>query len=217
MLFKNEIPNGFKILSDRRILVIQYCEKLSLYPIKRFLIILVMFLTIPIFIICCWFFAKSLVDAGIPDKILQPAFWQAIQNFSSHERNDFLLLIGFPYFMGIMFSGFTIYELVWSLWGISEFRASPEKLIVSHQLWGISRTHLILRDSLLYFQEYQILKHKQNNPTWTLKAITNQRRFFLFHFQVVLLQGKSIQQSDWLGTRLANFYQVKFLPSKRSL
>lgn len=224
MLFTKKIPQGFKILSESPVLVIQYCEKPSLYPIQIFLTKIILVLNIPIFIICSLLFIKSLVDA-IPNNILEIDFWQVIQNYLTSkiqpDLSSFLFLIGFHYFIGVIISAIIIYQSLWSLWGISEFRVFPEKLIVSHQLLGISRTHLILRDSLLYFQEYQILirtrrlRHKRY-PCWTLKVITNQRIFFFFRSKIVLLDRRlSMTQSYWLGTVLADFYQVKFLPSPK--
>ncbi|MFB2897417.1 hypothetical protein ACE1CI_31250 [Aerosakkonemataceae cyanobacterium BLCC-F50] len=110
-------------------------------------------------------------------------------------------------------SGLIIPDLVWTWFGIIEYRAFREKLIVKYQLWGMSRTYLIPRDSLLYFQEYKVGGARGTSYYWVLKAITNQKRFFFWRSQITLLSKKPRRYNDWLRTVLADFYQIKFLLS----
>ncbi|HEY9298222.1 MAG TPA: hypothetical protein VIQ31_18065, partial [Phormidium sp.] len=60
-------------MSEFPILVIQYHERLTLYPIKVFLIIIVTFLTILAFIVGCWLSIEPL--SALPNRIWQPDFW----------------------------------------------------------------------------------------------------------------------------------------------
>lgn len=218
MLFKNKIPTGFKILSEFPALTIEYHERLALYPIKIFFMGLLTLLIIPIFIICCWLFIQSLVDV-IPDKIVQTDFWQAIQKSSIDELRSslpsFLLLVGAHYLMGIIISIFIIYEIVWSVFGITEYRAFPDKLIVKYELFKIYRTNLVLRNSLLYFKQHHI-ESKGSISGWKLEAITNRRRFFFFPSRIVIVYKQPYKHSAWLGRVLADFYQVEFLPSPKA-
>jgi hypothetical protein len=212
MLSNHKVPKGFKILSEFPILVIQYNERLSLYPIKFFLIIIVMFLTISTFIIACWLAIEPL--STLQNRIWQPDFWHFPRAaYLYFDANRFSLPGLVAIILWLFAPVLIIYKLVWSIFGIIEFRASPEKLIVKHQLFGISRTHLIGRDSLLYFKKYEIIAKGQTHG-WTLKALTNQKKFFLLHSKIVLLNTKPFKYSDWLGTVLADFYQVKFLSSE---
>lgn len=210
MLSNNKIPKGFKILSEYPTLIIQYHERRSLYPLKTFFIIIAMFLTISAFIVACWLSIDPL--SSLPNRIEQPDFWEFKSGVIYFDENRFSLSGLAAIILGLFAIGMIIYELIWSILGISEFRAFPEKLIVKQQLFGISRTHLILRNSLVHFQEYRIM-HDDHISGWTLKAITKQRRFFPFRSAIVLLNKKPLTYSDWLGSVLADFYKVKFLPS----
>lgn len=211
MLSNHKIPKGFKILSEYPILIIQYHERRSLYPLKTFFIIMAMFLTISAFIIGCWLSIEPL--SALPHRIEQPDFWEFKSSGVIYfDENRFSLPGLAAIILGLFAIGMIIYELVWSIFGISEFRAFPEKLIVKHRLFGIGRTHLILRNSLLHFQEYRI-RHDDHISGWTLKAISKQRGFSFFHSQIMLINKKPLKYSDWLGSVLADFYKVKFLPS----
>ncbi|WP_143171113.1 hypothetical protein [[Phormidium ambiguum] IAM M-71] len=197
-------------MSEYPTLIIQYHERRSLYPIKTFFLIIAMFLTISAFIVACWLAIEPL--SALPYRIEQPDFWEFKSGVLYFDENRFSLPGLAAIILGLFAISMILYELVWSILGISEFRAFPEKLMVKHRLFGISRTHLIHRNSLLQFQESRIM-HDDHIYGWTLKAITKQRRFFLFHSEIVLLNKKPLTYSDWLGTVLADFYKVKFVPS----
>lgn len=209
MLSNDNIPKGFKILSESPILVIQYRDKLFYNSINLFFNVLIALLLISLFILVCWLLRESL--STLPHRILQPDFWEINQKELFQDSGvslpDLFLLISFTYLIST-----TIYGVVWTILGKTEFRAFPEKLIVSHQLFGISRTHLIPSKSLLYFKQYP-LRSDSGICGWGLKAITNQRRIFLFRSKIVLVYEKPIKHSDWLGKVLADFYKVEFLPS----
>lgn len=211
MLFSNKVPKGFKILSEFPILVIQYHERLALYPLKVFLIIIVTFLTISAFIVGCWLSIEPL--SVLPNRIGQPDFWHFPRSgniyfdenrFSIESLLFIIILLSIPTVM-------VMSNLVWSVFGIIEFRAFPEKLIVKQQLFGISRTHLIPRDSLVYFKEYKKGGSQGKSFYWELKAITNQKRFFFLRSEITLLSKKPRKYNNWLGRVLADFYHVKFL------
>ena len=215
MISNNQVPKGFKILSKFPVLTIEYNERLSLYPIKVFLIIIVMFLTVSLFILLCWLSIKPLTT--LQSRIWQPDFWNFPRSgYLYFDENRFSLPSLVAIIMGFSFPVLVIYELIWSLLGISEFIAFPEKLIVKHQLCGMSRTHSILRDSLLYFKEYQIISKNRTTQGWTLKAITNQKIFFIFHSKIPVIYRKPFKCSHWLGTVLADFYQVELQQGRRS-
>ena len=169
-----------------------------------------MFLTISAFIIACWLSIEPL--SALPNRIEQPDFWEFKSGVIYFDENRFSLPGLAFIILGLLAIGMIIYELVWSIFGISEFRAFPEKLMVKHQLFGISRTHLILNNSLVHLQEYRIM-HDDHISGWTLKAITKQRRFFPSFSQIILLNKKPLTYSNWLGMVLADFYKVKFLQS----
>lgn len=213
MLSSNKVPKGFKILSEFPILVIQYHERLSLYPIKVILIIIVTFLTISAFIVGCWLSIEPL--SALPNRIWQPDFWdfpRAGEIYLDENRFSVESLLFIILFLSVP-TGMVISDLIWSVFGIIEYRAFPEKLIVKYQLLGMSRTYLIPRDSLLYFQEYKIGGGEGTSYYWVLKAITNQKRFFFWRSEITLLSKKPMKYNDWLRSVLADFYQVKFLPS----
>ena len=178
MLFNNEVPKGFKILSECPVLVIEYHERESLYPIKFFLTVIVIFLTLSTFIIVFWLSIEPL--SILQNRIGRSDFWQ-FQNGGQlyFDENRFsiagLIAIIFALFMPFMLT----YELIWSLFGISRYIAFPEKLIVKHQLLGMSQTSSILRDSLLYFKQSKI-RVKHQTKGWTLSAIKTQKKFFFF-------------------------------------
>lgn len=216
MLSSNKVPQGFKILSEFPILVIQYHERLALYPIKFFLISIVMLLTISTFLVACWLSLEPL--STLQNRISQPDFWhfpRAGYLYFDESRFSLPSLVAIILFLAAPV--FIIYQLIWSLFGICEFRAFPEKLIVKHQLFGLGRMHSIPRNALLYFKEYQMTADGSPTNSWVLKAITHQTRFFFFRSEILLLHEKPLKSSDWLGTVLAEFYQIEFVPSKRKL
>ncbi|MFB2937536.1 hypothetical protein ACE1B6_19995 [Aerosakkonemataceae cyanobacterium BLCC-F154] len=211
MLSSNKVPKGFKILSEFPILVIQYHERLSLYPIKFFLIIIVTFLTISAFIVVGYWLSTQPLSA-LQNRILQPDFWHFPRSGTVYfDENRFSVesLLFIIMFLSVP-TALVIPNLVWTLFGIIEYRAFPEKLIVKYQLWGMSRTYLIPRDSLLYFQVYKVGGAQGTSYYWVLKAITNQKRFFFWRSQITLLSKKPMKYNDWLRTVLADFYEVKY-------
>lgn len=213
MLSSNKVPKGFKILSEFPILVIQYHERLTLYPIKVFLIIIATFLTISAFIVVGYWLSTEPLSA-LQNRFWQPDFWHFPRSGKVYfDENRFSVesLLFIIMFLSVP-TGMVIPDLVWTLFGMIEYRALPEKLIVKYQLFGMSRTHLIPRDSLLYFKEYQ-MGGGETSYYWVLKAITNQKRFFFWRSEITLLSNKPRRYNDWLGRVLADFYLVKYLCS----
>ncbi|MBE9228960.1 hypothetical protein IQ264_26465 [Phormidium sp. LEGE 05292] len=197
-------------MSEFPILVIQYHERLSLYPIKVFLIIIATFLTISAFIVVGYWLSTQPLSA-LQNRILQPDFWHFPRSkevvYFDENRFSVESLLFIIMFLSVP-TGMVIPDLVWTLFGIIEYRAFPEKLIVKYQLLGMSRTHLIPRDSLLNFKKYKVGGAQGTSYYWVLKAITNQKRFFFWRSEITLLSHKPMKYNDWLESVLADFYQV---------
>lgn len=207
MQSNNETPKGFKILSESPLLMIEYHERESFYPIKFFLTIIVFLLMLLVFIGLLWLSIEPL--STLQSRIWEPDFWQ-FQN-GGHlyfDENRFSVAGLVAIIFALLFPVMITHELIWNFFGVSKFMAFPNKLIVKHQLLGITHKYSILSDSLLYFKEQEII-YKQRSKGWTLKAITNQKRFFLFRSEIPILSTKPYQYSHWLGIVLADFYKVE--------
>lgn len=204
----NEVPRGFKILSEFPVLVIEYQERESLYPITVFLNIIVLFLALLAFVVVFWLSIEPLSLSL--NRIEQPDFGQ-FQNGGrlNFDENRFPVsgLIGIIFPLGFLL--LITYQVIWGLLGISRYMAFPQKLIVKHQLLGISQTFSIPRNSLLYFKLYKI-RVKYRTKGWTLKAITHpQNLLLLFRPEIPVMSTKPFKYSYWLGMVLADFYQVE--------
>ncbi len=170
------------------------------------MVIIVLFLTLFAFGVVLWLSIEPL--STLPNRVWQPDFWQ-FQNGGQlyFDENRFSVAGLIAIIFALSFPFLIIYELIWSLFGISRYMALPEKLIVRHQLFVMSQTFTIPRDSILYFKKYEI-RYKQRTQGWKLKVITPQKKFF-FRSEIQVVSTKPFEYSHWLGIVLADFYQVK--------
>jgi hypothetical protein len=118
---------------------------------------------------------------------------------------------------------------LWFNFGITEFHAYPESLIVRKQLFRMFKNHRISSSTIQYL--YQIKdggEDMDSFPSWGLEVVTNQRiheRSISFpswiqadentinriiYKTIVLLSRQPIDKSDCLGRVLADFYNVEF-------
>lgn len=201
----NEIPKGFKIQSEIPVLVIEYNERKSLNSLHFFLVLIVLFLALCTLAGILWLSIEPL--STLQNRVWQPDFWQ-FQNGQklSFDEKRFSIAGLTAIMFALLFPVLIIYNLIWSLFGISIFVASPDKLRVRHQLFFTSQTFSINKDSLLYFKHYEV-RVKDQTKGWTLAAVKNQKNFF--PSEIKLFPLKPFKSSYWLGRVLADFYQVE--------
>jgi len=201
----NEIPKGFKIQSEIPVLVIEYNERKSLYFLKFFLVLIVLFLALFAIGVILWLSIGPL--STLQNRIYQPDFWH-FQNGGKvyFDENRFSIAGVIAIIFALLFPFLIIYNLIWSLFGISKFVASHEKLRVRHQLFFKSQTFSINKDSLLYFKHYEV-RVKGQTKGWTLAVVNHQENFS--PSEIPLFPIKPFKSSYWLGRVLADFYQVE--------
>ena len=211
MLSNDNLPAGFKILSETPELRIKYLSQANGCLILFFLPFIALFLG------HIWLLIL------VAQEILNFGLWQAIQKLP-HKNWDFCLFL----FSFLLLGAITVFAL-WFTFGITEFKASRESLVVSKKLFGMSKKNRIPTINIQYF--YQIKdggEDMDSFPSWGLEVVTNHKIHErtisfpswiqadentinrLIYKTIVLLSKQPIDKSDWLGRVLADFYKVEF-------
>lgn len=214
MLSVDSIPTGFRILSETPVLRIKYrsqangCMIMFLLP------------SIAIFFCYVWLLISTLYE------ILYLSLWQVLQKLPNAIGNYWWFVFCFLLF------GVPTFFALWHTFGITDFQASHESLIIVKQLFGIHLKKNILNTAIRYFNQIKDGGEGMDSfPSWGLEIITNQRiyeRSISFpswlpqlldrqiYKTVMLLDRQSIDKSDWLGRVLADFYKVDYRSSNYS-
>jgi succinate dehydrogenase/fumarate reductase cytochrome b subunit len=126
-----------------------------------------------------------------------------------------------------------IFCLIWAVWcifGITEYRASGDRLLIRQKIFSFDRETHVLSHSIRYFEQTQT--EDGMSPTlWNLNIMTNkeilaiERDRFMWKSKwmrkamierrkdlqrILLISDCQIENSHWLGRILADFYNVKF-------
>lgn len=194
MLSTNQIPAGFRILSETTVFWIRYRSK-GTGGIIAFMI--------PFVLLFISFLVSGIVRLHAA---LQVGFWQSIRILIDGGIWS-LLSVGWFLFCLWLLSTPTLLML-WFIFGITEFRASPDSFIVIHQFLGFSSKEQIPSHTIQSFVQIKDGGENMDSfPSWRLFVIANQK--------VGLLARQPIEKSDWLGRVLADFYKVQFIPSEK--
>ena len=209
MLSNNNIPTGFQIISSSHDdLFIKYYGQRSCCGIVFFLPFIFLFIG-----------HVGILFLGLYH-ILHLKFWQALQDFSYGEDN---LLYIFVYILCLLLLGTATHFWLGMIWGVTEFKADQQKLSITTKLFMCSIKHNILKENIYYFLQE---KNENDGLSYRLKIITNQRiyekeikSFFkipvpedIYYKQYLLSNTSIIEESNWLGKLLADFYEVEFRP-----
>ncbi len=157
--------------------------------------------------------------------ILHLKFWQALQDFSYGKDN---LLNIFLFIFTLLLSGALTHYWLWIIWGVTEFKADQQKLIIIKKLLIFSIKYTVLKENIYYFLQEKL--DKEYILPYKLKIITNQRIYekeiksffnipvpeYIYYKQIQLLDTHSIEESNWLGKLLADFYEVEFRPANKN-
>lgn len=193
MLSTNRVPAGFRIISETPDLWIRYRSKgagLIVAFLIPFVLLFIGFLLSGIFML---------------QEALKVGFWQLIRTLTEGGIWN-LLRIGWFFFCLWCLSIPTLFML-WFIFGITEFRASQNSLVVIHRFLGFSSKEQISSHTIQSFLQIKDGGENMDSfPSWGL-LIANQR--------VILLARQPIEKSDWLGRMLADFYRVQFVPSEK--
>jgi hypothetical protein len=193
MLSTNRVPAGFRIISETPDLWIRYRSK-GTSCIVAFLV--------PFALMFIGFLLSGIFTL---QEALQVGFWQSIRTLIEGGIWN-LLRIGW-FFFCLWLLGIPTLLMLWFIFGITEFRASQDSLVVVHRLLGFSSKEQIPSHTIQSFlQSKDGGENGDSFPSWGL-SIANQK--------VGLLARQPIEKSDWLGRVLADFYRVQFIPSEK--
>jgi hypothetical protein len=205
----DSIPIGFRILSDKPVLWIKFRSQVNGY------LLLFLFPFIAFFVYeICW-----LIE--ISHLLLNLRFDELFKASLDLEWYYIFELI----FLGIGTSAATFFAL-WHTFGITYFKISHKSLVVVKQIFGISLKNNIVSIEIKNFKQTTNKDEGQNTfPSWGLQVVTNQiadkevqslpswlpkplgRNIYK---TITLIDGQSIEKSDWLGKLLADFYEVNY-------
>ncbi|NJN85242.1 MAG: hypothetical protein HC881_01545 [Leptolyngbyaceae cyanobacterium SL_7_1] len=197
MLSTNRIPAGFRIISETPDLWIRYRSKGTGLIVAFMVPFVLMFIG---FLLSGFFTLQEALQVGL---------WQSIRLLTEDGSWSLflnLLSIGWFFFCLWIFSIPTLLML-WFIFGITEFRASQDSLVVVHRFLGFSSKKQILSHTIQSFVQIKDGGENMDSfPSWRLFVIANPK--------VWLLARQPIEKSDWLGRVLADFYRVQFVPSE---
>ncbi|NJN57779.1 MAG: hypothetical protein HC879_09900 [Leptolyngbyaceae cyanobacterium SL_5_9] len=149
------------------------------------------------FLLSGFFTLQELLRVGLWQSIrllIEDGIWNLFLN---------LLSIGWFFFYLWILGIFTLWTL-WFIFGITEFRASQDSLVVVYRFLGFSSKKQIPGYTIRSFaQSKDGGENMDSFPGWGLLVIANQ--------EVELLQRQPLEKSDWLGRVLADFYRVQFV------
>jgi hypothetical protein len=194
MLSTNRVPAGFRIILETPDLWIRYRSKGSG---------LIVAFMVPFVLLFIGFLLSGILTL---QEALQVGFWQSIRTLIEDGIWN-LLRIGWFFFCLWCLSIPTLLML-WFIFGITEFRASQNSLVVVHRFLGFSSKEQIPSHTIQSFLQIKDGGENMDSfPSWGLFVIANQK--------VGLLARQPIEKSDWLGRVLADFYRVQFVPSEK--
>ncbi|AFZ26868.1 hypothetical protein Cylst_4812 [Cylindrospermum stagnale PCC 7417] len=214
MLSNENIPIGFKLFCATPELRIRYFAQANCCVIIFLLPFIVLFMG---HIFLLFFTLYEILNIGIV-----PVMQEILQKITEYWIFPFSFLL-----LGVATS-----HALWITFGITEFLAVDDSLIVIKRLLWMSKDQEVTRMNIQYFQQVKDGGEGEDSfPSWGLELITNQKKYDgnisipswipestingMIYKKIILLDKQSIEKSDWLGTVLADFYKVEFHSSEK--
>jgi hypothetical protein len=128
---------------------------------------------------------------------------------SPTEFQDFVFatwwtpICGFCGFFAILY--FLCFSIV-NLFGVTQFVADRNKLIIRRSVWFWSSSRSIERDASLRFEQSKDGGGEEDSfPSWGLRAVGAKK--------LTLLSRQPLEKSDWLGQLLSEHFGSEFSPA----
>ena len=212
ILNPDNIPSGFRIIQKPPELQIEYRSKPNgcvIVLILPLAVLSLMYAVLSLGYVVVGFILLSEAINDIPNLGLL----RSVQNWL-HSLNwwDLLGCISASLLFGVI-----AHYLMWKSFGVTNFLASRNRLIIDRNLFGMHSTKNIASIHVKYFERVNTGGEGKIDmdpgPNWGLRLITNQKsKIFakkVISYELIAL-GASVESSDWLGRMLADFYQVEF-------
>ena len=136
-------------------------------------------------------------------------FFDIPQNFFGEDADYIKSKSWFPVAMILFYSAVLLgcISALWKLLGVTRYDLSPQRLTLRRTILFFSRTQNISADKIQKISQFKDGGGEEDSfPSWGLNLHTERK--------IKLLARETIDKSDWLGSELASYYDIKFEPSK---
>ena len=153
---------------------------------------------------CMVFFVGS-ICLGLSVFFTFSFFFDAPRDFFGEDAGYIRSKPWFPYAMTLFYGAIAVglFDTLWKIFGITEFRFTPKALSIRRSLFFLSRSKVIESSNLIRLQQIKDGGDGEDSfPSWGLLAYAPGK--------TKILSKEGIDKSDWLGPEIASYYAIPF-------